>query len=42
MAQRLRVDLGALSVAEKIQLISVVVGAWQTFQQQSHHADSAR
>ena len=42
MARRLHVDLGSLSAAEKIQLISVVVGAWQTFQQQAHHTNSAR
>lgn len=42
LAQRLRVDLGELSASDKIQLISVVVGAWQTFQQRSHHQDTAR
>ena len=42
MARRLRVDLGSLSAADKIQLIGVVVGAWQTFQQQSQHGDSTR
>ena len=42
MARRLRVDLGGLSAADKIQLISVVVAAWQTFQQQSQHSDSTR
>ena len=42
LAQRLRVDLGGLSPSDKIQLISVVVGAWQTFQQRSHHLDTAR
>ena len=40
MARRLRVDLGSLSAADKIQLISVVVAAWQTFRQQSQHGDS--
>ena len=42
MSQRLGVDLGGLSVSEKIQLISVVVGAWQTFQQNSHHRVATR
>lgn len=41
VAQRLGIRIDDLSVGEKIQLITAAVGAWQTFQQRTHHRDTS-